>query len=128
MLAGGRFLPQDAADAPATAVAAPRLTPQGLRHITTGDARGGGHLAGLNRPCKTEFPRSWTAEVIARDLPRLAANDNLDWQRQGNGYATAETATPDGLRLRIVVNPAKNEIVTAYPVNLRRNPCPANDD
>lgn len=106
----------------------PTLTPQRLRHITDGDARGGGHLHGTGAPCKSEFPASWTREKIARDIPLLAANDNLNWQQSRNGYLTAESMTADGLKVRIVVDPQDNEIVTAYPVNVARNPCPANDN
>lgn len=108
----------------------PILTPQRLTHITTGDHTGGGHLYGQGIPCKSEFPASWTETKIATEIPLLAANDNLNWQTSRNGYETAEVATPDGLVLRLVVNPVRNEIVTAYPVNVPRNPCPrpANDN
>lgn len=105
--------------------APPVLTQQRLRHITDGDSRGGGHLHGSGTPCKSEFPASWTREKIARDIPLLAANDNLDWQESRNGYITAESMTVDGLKIRIVVDPKDNEIITAYPVNVPRNPCPA---
>lgn len=109
-------------------VDAPVLTQQRLRHITDGDNRGGGHLHGTNAPCKSEFPASWTREKIAREIPLMAANDNLDWQQSRNGYITAESMTADGLKVRIVVDPQDNEIVTAYPTNVRRNPCPAAND
>lgn len=107
---------------------APVLTAQRLRHITDGDTRGGGHLHGTNAPCKSEFPASWTREKIAREIPLMAANDNLNWQQSRNGYVTAESMTADGLKVRIVVDPQDNEIVTAYPTNVRRNPCPAAND
>ncbi len=114
----------------AAAQSDPVLTQQRLRHITDGDHTGGGHLSGTGAPCKSEFPPHWTREKIAHDLPLIAANDNLRWQdsTQGNGYQVAEAATADGLVVRIVVNPRSNEIITAYPVNVRRNPCPASND
>lgn len=111
-----------------TAIDNPTLTSARLRHITDGDARGGGHLHGTGAPCKSEFPASWTREKIARDIPLLAANDNLNWKESRNGYVTADTVTADGLKVRIVVDPQDNEIVTAYPTNVARNPCPANDN
>lgn len=106
----------------------PHLTAARLRHITTGDATGGGHLYGVRKPCKSEFPADWTTDKIARDIPVLAANDNLQWNPSRNGYVTTEVHSADGLRIRIVVDPSDNEIVTAYPVNVRRNPCPAAND
>ena len=108
---------------------APVLTARALRHITTGDDRGGGHMAGQNAPCKSDFPAGWDAARIGQTVQRLAANDNLDWQSEGNGYQTAH-ASAEGLDVLIVVNPRSNEIVTAYPVNVPRNPCPraANDN
>ena len=121
--------PAPTSQSPSAATAsAPVLTQQRLQHITTGDRSGGGHLYGMNNPCKSEFPATWTTEKIARDIPQLAANDNLDWESSRNGYITAETTDNAGLRLRIVVDPDKNEIVTAYPVNVRRNPCDAAND
>ena len=111
-----------------TAIDDPTLTSARLRHITDGDARGGGHLHGTGAPCKSEFPASWTREKIARDIPLLAANDNLNWKESRNGYVIADTVTADGLKVRIVVDPQDNEIVTAYPTNVARNPCPANDN
>lgn len=106
----------------------PVLTAARLDHITDGDSRGGGHLSGTGAPCKSEFPANWTREKIARDIPLLATNDNLDWQESRNGYVTAESITTDGLKVRIVVDPQENQIVTAYPTNVARNPCPANDN
>lgn len=142
LVIGARYLPingaplatpaQDIARLQGQSVALPdpKLTAQGLAHITVGDNRGGGHLYGRGIPCKSEFPATWTSAKIARDIPLLAANDNLDWQQSshGNGYVVAESSTPDGLDVRIVVNPRTNEIVTAYPTNVRRNPCRGAND
>lgn len=104
----------------------PVLTDAGLAHIAEGDNRGGGHLHGTGKPCKSEFPRDWTKARLEKEIPLLAANDNLTWTQQRNGYVVAETSV-ENLRLRIVVDPKDNEIVTAYPTNVPRNPCPARD-
>lgn len=93
-------------------------------HILYGDARGGGHMAGVGKPCKSEFPKDWSAEEIIQNVSAIAANDNLDWRRQKNGYDVAEDFIDD-VKVRVVVNARKDEVVTAYPVNMRRNPCPA---
>lgn len=105
------------------------LSDQRKTHILYGDATGGGHLYGTSKPCASEFPAAWQSEdVVTRIVTH--ANDNLDWQQQKNGNYVAEVQ--DGpLRIRIVINSARKEIVTAYPVNVPRNPCdrrPANDN
>jgi hypothetical protein len=112
--------------APATLHAAndnvPALSEQRARHILYGDATGGGHLHGVGKPCKSEFPPDWTAEDIVTRVQSLAANDNVRWKRQPNGYHTSEQMV-DGIRIRIVTDREGDEIITAYPVNVPRNPC-----
>jgi hypothetical protein len=105
-------------DAPAVLTDARRV------HILYGDQSGGGHLSGVGKPCKSEFPSDWTEEKITRTVEQIAANDNLNWKRQENGYYTVNRMVED-VRVRVVVDRRKNEIVTAYPVNIGRNPCPA---
>ncbi len=108
--------------------AQPITIPESARaHILYGDARGGGHLAGAGKPCKSEFPEDWDDAKIINEAARIAANDNLNWRRQKNGYEAAEDFV-DGVKVRVVVNARKQEVVTAYPVNVRRNPCPAAND
>ncbi len=100
------------------------VTEKSRNHILYGDARGGGHLAGTDKPCKSEFPDDWPAEKIVEEVQLIASNDNLNWQRQDNGYYKVERMV-EGVRVRVIVNRRIHEVVTAYPVNLRRNPCPA---
>lgn len=99
------------------------------QHILHGDARGGGHLFGTGKPCKSEFPEDWDEEDVISTVSRLAANDNANWRQEKNGYYVSEQMQQD-VRVRIVMNNDKTEIVTAYPVNVERNPCPkaANDN
>jgi len=101
----------------------------GLRrtHILYGDRSGGGHLYGQGKPCKSEFPADWDANKIITTVERAAANDNLPWKEQQNGYHVADIMSGN-LRVRIVVNEDKSEVVTAYPLNTPRNPCTANDN
>lgn len=101
------------------------LTPQRRHHILYGDDKGGGHLNGIGKPCKSEFPKEWDADKIIRTTEHIAANDNLDWDAQRNGYYVAES-NQDGVRVRVVLGPQRQHIITAYPVNVKRNPCPAN--
>lgn len=94
-----------------------------------GDQRGGGHLHGTGKPCKSEFPADWDADEVTAHVKSVAANDNLDWEKQDNGYYVAEQAV-EGIRVRVVLNRDRSGIVTAYPTNVKRNPCPraANDN
>lgn len=93
-------------------------------HILQGDNRGGGHAFGAGKPCKSEFPKEWSNDEIIAHVEAMAANDNLDWRKQQNGYYTAED-TIESVRVRVVLNQKRDDIITAYPVNLGRNPCPA---
>lgn len=110
---------------------APLSSPQSLKadwdHILHGDETGGGHLHGTGTPCKSEFPEDWTSDIIKTEVLRLAANDNAPWRTEENGYWVSEQKSGK-LNIRIVFNPKKQEIVTAYPVGVPRNPCPANDN
>ena len=96
-----------------------------IQHILYGDDKGGGHKHGVGRPCKSEFPHNWNDERIINVTRAIAANDNLPWERQGNGYYVAEDYAGD-IKVRVVKGPQKQRVITAYPVNVPRNPCPAN--
>jgi len=107
------------------------LSDKAKTHILYGNETGGGHLYGIGIPCKSEFPQDWTAEKIITTTKQIAANDNLSWERQRNGYYVAEQ-TIDGLDVRVVLDREKDGVITAYPTNVPRNPCPnrpaANDN
>jgi hypothetical protein len=100
------------------------LSPAREKHILYGDSRGGGHLHGQARPCKSEFPADWDAGKIIAVVTKEAANDNLDWRRGRNGNEVAEVMK-DGIKIRIVVNGRHDQIITAYPLNTPRIACPA---
>ncbi len=105
------------------------ISPRARVHILQGDHRGGGHMFGTGKPCKSEFPQNWNEEKIISVVTSLAANDNLDWRQQSNGYFTAQKMV-EGVKVRVVLDREKDDVVTAYPVNIPRNPCPvpANDN
>lgn len=100
----------------------PELSRQQEKHILYGDQRGGGHLYGQNKNCKSEFPASWSAQKIIQTVKAQAANDNLNWRTGKNGYQTANS-TVEGTRIRIVLNEDRTRIITAYPLNGPRNAC-----
>ncbi len=105
----------------------PVITAARRTHILHGDRSGGGHLYGTGKPCKSEFPASWDAQKIISTVEQAAANDNIPWKQQSNGYYVADIMS-ENLRIRIVLDENQGEVVTAYPVNVPRNPCPANDN
>ncbi len=100
------------------------LSEKRLNHILYGDRSGGGHLHGQGRPCKSEFPKDWDAQEIVTALEAVAANDNLPLKKQKNGYRIREQLV-DGVKIRVVLGRDRREVITAYPTNLPRNPCPA---
>lgn len=93
------------------------------QHILYGDHRGGGHKFGANLPCKSEFPQNWDDTKIIDTVSRIAANDNNAWREEQNGYHVTEVMA-DNVKVRVVMNGDKNRVVTAYPTNVPRNPCP----
>ena len=111
-------------DAPVT------ISDQRRAHILQGDAKGGGHQYATGKPCKSEFPKEWNADEIIANVEEIASNDNLPWRKQKNGYYTAEQ-TVEGVKVRVILNGRRDDVITAYPVNVARNPCPqipANDN
>jgi hypothetical protein len=103
------------------------ISPKSRVHILYGDRTGGGHMFGQNKPCKSEFPKGWDEARILNTIGQIAANDNINWRREGNGYYTGQQNV-DGVKVRVVLNRERDDVITAYPVNGRRNPCPANDN
>ncbi len=99
------------------------LSQRAQKHILYGDHSGGGHKYGVGKACKSEFPQTWSDDKIVSVVERIAANDNADWKKQDNGYFVTET-NENGVNVRVVLGHDKDEVVTAYPTNLGRNPCP----
>jgi hypothetical protein len=106
------------------------ISPQREQHILYGDATGGGHKFGVGKPCKSEFPQDWNDDKIIGTIERIAANDNLFWKEQDNGYYAAEQSV-EGVKIRVILDKQRDDVVTGYPVNRKRNRCgpaPANDN
>ncbi|MCB9991820.1 MAG: EndoU domain-containing protein [Rhodospirillales bacterium] len=107
---------------PANDNQAPRLSPQRRQHILYGDEKGGGHHHSANKPCKSEFPEDWDEDRIIETVTKMAANDNIPWRQEDNGYHVSEQSE-DGLDIRVILDREGDDIVTAYPLNVPRNPC-----
>lgn len=84
-------------------------------HIIEGDGPGkpgGGHRHGTNKPGKTEFPASWSDEVILAVVEDVARRpDAVEWQSNGTWLATGDR---DNVRVSAVVLP-DGRIRTAWP-------------
>lgn len=100
----------------------PEISKKAQTHILHGDNNGGGHLHGTGKPCKTEFPKQWDEAEIISNVRAVAANDNLDWKRQKNGYYVA-TDKVDDVKVRVVLDKERDGVVTAYPINVESNAC-----
>ncbi len=105
----------------------PTISPQRRIHILHGDKTGGGHKFGAGKPCKSEFPQDWDENEILETVTMIAANDNADWRQEDNGYHVTEQ-TENNVKVRVVLGPNKQRVITAYPTNVPRNPCPAAND
>ena len=103
------------------------IPPERRVHILYGDATGGGHKFGAGKPCKSEFPKHWDEKTIIKEVELIAANDNLNWEQQRNGYYVTEQKVGT-VKLRVVKDRDNKQVITAYPTNMPRNPCPANDN
>lgn len=103
------------------------ISPQRRTHILYGDATGGGHLYGTGKPCKSEFPKHWDENTVIKEVELIAANDNLNWEQQRNGYFVTEQKVGT-INVRVVKGRNGEDVITAYPTNVQRNPCPANDN
>ncbi|MFP1787768.1 EndoU domain-containing protein, partial [Lonsdalea quercina] len=101
------------------------LSPEAKQHILYGDSSSsGGHIFPGN-PRKTTFPSNWTAEKIVHEIGDVATSPNTQWYAQtGTGGLYTSKGDPakwvayevrDGVRLRVVYQPATGKVITAFP-------------
>ncbi len=98
------------------------ITDYAKEHVLYGNKSGGGHKFGVGKPCKSEFPKNWDDKKIFNEITRLAANDNIKWRQEDNGYYASEQ-TVEKINIRIILGKNKQKLITAYPTNTKRNPC-----
>lgn len=89
-------------------------------HILVGDATGGGHKHGMGYPGKTEFPQGWDDEKIIAAAFAVANDSTIPMRASGKYWLKMKEI--DGVQVRVVLDRALREVVTAYPLNLPRNP------
>ncbi|URV23581.1 filamentous hemagglutinin N-terminal domain-containing protein [Burkholderia gladioli] len=100
------------------------LDPKAENHVLYGDGpTSGGHLAGVGKPGKSEFPVSWTPQDIANAISDIATDPKVNWSRPDpkTGYAVG-SGVINGVDVKVVFDTIKGRIVTGYPTNLPRNP------
>lgn len=78
-------------------------------------------------PGKSAFPRSWSGEKIMHEVSDIATDPSLSWT-QITGKTGAEltksgapvrfgvTGVRDGVKVRVIIEPAGEGIITAYPI------------
>lgn len=94
-------------------------------HILNGEVRpngtfGGGHRPGTGYPGKSEFPQGWTDDQIMHEISDIATDPLLAWSpRSGTGDYWVD-GTRGGVDIQVLIR--RNEIWTAYPTNVPRNP------
>jgi hypothetical protein len=103
--------------------AAPRATvsPERRAHILDGDKTGGGHRAGTGKPNKSEFPASWSDAKVIAEIESVANDPASKRVVEKDGRMKVE-GTRDGIVIRVIIDPDQVTIVTAYPINVPRNP------
>jgi len=103
------------------------LSPEAKQYILYGDnLTSGGHLFPGNLG-KTTFPSNWSAEKIVHEVGDIATSPNTQWYAQtGTGGNYTNKGKPanwvayeirDGVRVRVVYQPAAGKVITAFPDN-----------
>ncbi|HBI7534062.1 TPA: RHS domain-containing protein, partial [Escherichia coli] len=99
--------------------------PKAQQHILHGDGPGSGGHMWPGQPGKTTFPQSWDAKKIISEVDDIVNSPSTKWYaQQGTGGALTKAGKAanwvawevrDGVRIRVVFQPAKGRIVTAFP-------------
>ena len=105
----------------------PHISKQAKIHILYGDETGGAHYHTVTTPCKSLFPEDWDPNKIIDVTEKIAANDNLEWGARKNGNMYAKEIH-DGIIVGVIMDPERKYVVTSFPLNATRNPCPTDDE
>jgi hypothetical protein len=103
------------------------VSPDTRQHILDGDGPGsGGHLW-PGQEGKTPFPENWNGDKVIHEVGDIATSPSTKWYAQtGNGGRYTKTGKPakwvawetlDGVRVRVVYEPATGRVVTGFPDN-----------
>ncbi len=99
--------------------------PKAQKHILHGDGPGSGGHMWPGQPGKTTFPQSWDSKKIISEVDDIVNSPSTKWYaQQGTGGALTKAGKAanwvawevrDGVQIRVVFQPAKGRIVTAFP-------------
>ncbi|WP_309505830.1 RHS repeat-associated core domain-containing protein [Salmonella bongori] len=99
--------------------------PKAQKHILHGDGPGSGGHMWPGQPGKTTFPQSWDGKKIISEVDDIVNSPSTKWYaQQGTGGALTKSGKAatwvawevrDGVQIRVVYQPAKGRIVTAFP-------------
>ncbi|EOW6758932.1 EndoU domain-containing protein [Cronobacter malonaticus] len=103
------------------------LSPEARQHILYGESlKSGGHIYPGN-PGKTIYPPTWSANKIVHEIGDIATSPDTKWFAQtGTGGMYTSKGDPekwiayevrDGVRIRVIYQPATGKVVTAFPDN-----------
>ncbi|MBQ9724991.1 MAG: EndoU domain-containing protein, partial [Neisseriaceae bacterium] len=107
------------------------ISDERINHILYGDkvGNGGGHKFGIYRVFngKSKFPITWSEEKIIHNVSDIATDPKLTWVQQtgskGNLYTNkgmpsrfVVEGVRDGVKIRVIVEPAGKGIITAFPI------------
>ncbi|MBY6029849.1 EndoU domain-containing protein [Halomonas sp. DP8Y7-1] len=123
----GNFVPIEPLVDPSTNVANSQRT----QHILYGDGPNSGGPLWPGQAGKIPFPREWDANRVISTVSDIATDPNLLWKPQsGNGGLYTRAGNParfivtdvegnwpiiDGVPVKVVVEPAGEGIITAFP-------------
>jgi hypothetical protein len=99
---------------------------QRTEHILHGDETGGGHMW-PGQPNKTLFPQDWSEQKIMHNVSDIVSDPNLAWNRaDGKTAMYYKSGKParftvigerDGVKIKVVIEPAGEGIITAHPID-----------
>ncbi|MFT7387758.1 MAG: filamentous hemagglutinin [Candidatus Endobugula sp.] len=103
------------------------VSPETRKHILDGDGPGsGGHLW-PGQEGKTPFPKDWNGDKVIHEVGDITTSPSTKWFAQtGSGGKYTKSGKPakwvawevrDGVRVRVVFEPATGRVVTGFPDN-----------
>lgn len=103
------------------------ISPEAKQHILYGDKPGSGGHMWPGQAGKTTFPQNWSADKIVHEVGDVATSPSTKWYAQtGTGGVYTSKGDPakwvayevrDGVRMRVVYQPATGKVITAFPDN-----------